>query len=105
MIAALFWKRSTKWGALAATLWVGATLAAAWWLQIISDPTAPKPGQPAVPVFASLGPWLERNAAGVLVHGYLPVAPMILGSAICVIVFSLLTPRPSPSTLQKYFQL
>jgi solute:Na+ symporter, SSS family len=105
MVAALFWKRSTKWGALAATLWVGATLAGSWWLQAISDPTAPKPGQPAAPIFASLGHWLERNAGGVLVHGYLPVAPMILGSAVCVIVFSLLTPPPSQTTISKYFDL
>src|SRR5205085_12519782 len=33
MIAALFWKRSTKYGALAAALWVGASVAVAGYLQ------------------------------------------------------------------------
>jgi len=103
MIAALFWKRSTKWGALAATLWVGATLALTWYAQHISDATAPKPGQPAVAIFPAFGPWLERNTASVLVHGYLPVVPMVLGSALWVILFSLLTPPPSRATLEKYF--
>src|SRR5437899_3483254 len=47
MVAALFWKRSTKWGALASTIWVAVCLGATWWLQAISDPIAPKP--PAAP--------------------------------------------------------
>src|ERR1051325_797853 len=38
MVAALFWKRSTKWGALASTLWVAASLVGTWYLQHISDP-------------------------------------------------------------------
>ena len=32
MLAALFWKRSTKWGALAATLWVLAAMLGTWYL-------------------------------------------------------------------------
>jgi len=103
MIAALFWKRSTKWGALAATLWVAATLIGSWWLQRLTEATAPKPGQPPIIIFDSLGHWLERNAANILVHGYLPVVPMVLGSAVCVIIFSLLTPPPSRATINKYF--
>jgi len=46
MIAALFWKRSTKWGALASTLWVAAWLVGTWYLQHLSDPMVPRPGQP-----------------------------------------------------------
>ena len=103
MIAALFWQRSTKWGALAATLWVAATLGATWWLQRLTDATAPKPGQPAAVIFPALGHWLERNTANVLVHGYLPVVPMVLGSAVWVILFSLLTPPPSRAAIEKYF--
>jgi Na+/proline symporter len=103
MIAALFWKRSTKWGALAATLWVAATLFGSWYLQRITDATAPKPGQPAVAIFDSLGHLFERNSANVLVFGYLPVAPMVFGSALCVVLFSLLTPPPSQTALNKYF--
>ena len=41
MIAALFWRRSTKWGALAATLWVAAAVAGNWWLYASSAGIAP----------------------------------------------------------------
>jgi SSS family solute:Na+ symporter len=103
MVAALFWRRSTKWGALWATLWVAACLVGTAYLQNISDATAPKPGQPAAAIFTGLGHLFERNTANVLVFGYLPVVPMVLGSAVCVIVFSLLTRPPSQQTVDKYF--
>ena len=48
MLAALFWKRSTKWGALAAVLWVAITVLGTWWLYNFSAGVAPKPGQPPV---------------------------------------------------------
>src|SRR5205823_8467451 len=60
MIAALFWKRSTKYGALASTLWVAAWLAITWYVQSASDGMAPKPGQPPVLVFSALGHFFER---------------------------------------------
>src|SRR6185312_14671190 len=43
MVAALFWKRSTKWGALASTLFVAVTLIGSAFLQgkPIAPPTAP----------------------------------------------------------------
>ncbi|HWD20285.1 MAG TPA: sodium:solute symporter family protein [Verrucomicrobiae bacterium] len=103
MVAALFWRRSTKWGALASTLWVAATLFGSWYLQRLTEATAPKPGQPAMVIFESWGHLLERNSANVLVHGYLPVVPMVLGSALIMIVFSVLTPPPSRATVDKYF--
>jgi SSS family solute:Na+ symporter len=103
MIAALFWKRSTKYGALASTLWVAAWLALTWYLQRISDGTAPKPGQPPVLIFPALGHLFERTLANVTVYGYLPVVPMVLGSAVCMIVFSLLSRPPSRQTIEKYF--
>src|SRR5205823_14755160 len=37
MVAALFWRRSTKYGALASTLWVAAWLVFTWYLQNISN--------------------------------------------------------------------
>src|SRR5215468_10677113 len=55
MLAALFWKRSTKYGALASTLWVAGWLVLVWYLQRISDGIAPKPGQPVALVFPALG--------------------------------------------------
>jgi hypothetical protein len=39
----------------------------------------------------------------VTVFGFLPVVPMVLGSALCMIVVSLLTAPPSAETIAKYF--
>lgn len=103
MIAALFWKRSTKYGALASTLWVAAWLLLTWFVHRYSDGLAPKPGQPAVVIFSALGHFLERSTANVTVFGFLPVVPMVLGSAVVMVLFSLLTPPPSSATILKYF--
>src|ERR1019366_5687898 len=103
MIAALFWKRSTKYGALASTLWVAAWLLLTWYLQTISDGTAPGPGKPPVLIFPALGHLFERTIVNVTVFGFLPVVPMVLGSALCMIVVSLLTAPPSAETIAKYF--
>ena len=103
MIAALFWKRSTKYGALASTLWVAAWLVLTWYLQHISDPMAPGPGKPPVLVFPALGHLFERSIANVTVYGFLPVVPMVLGSGVLMILFSLLTPPPSRETIERYF--
>jgi Na+/proline symporter len=103
MIAALFWKRSTKYGALASTLWVAGWLALTWYLQTISDGTAPGPGKPPLLIFPALGHLFERTIVNVTVFGFLPVVPMVLGSAVCMIVVSLLTAPPSAETIAKYF--
>ncbi len=103
MIAALFWKRSNKYGALASTLWVAAWLALTWYLQHITDPTAPKPGQPPLLIFPDLGHLFERSTAAVTVFGFLPVFPMVVGSAVLMILVSLVTPPPSKQTIDKYF--
>ena len=103
MIAALFWKRSTKYGALASTVWVAAWLVLIWYLQRISDGTAPKPGQPVALLFPALGHLFERSTANVTVFGFLPVVPMVLGSAALMILVSLLTRPPSQATIDKYF--
>lgn len=157
MVAALFWKRSTKWGALASTLWVAFCLGASWWLQSYSDDIAPKPpaapppgiarglsGRPggtrgpgmtaspsgaagptsqapgarggpggrggagrkpppqSVPIFPP-SHIFERSAVNVTVFGYLPVVPMVFGSAFWMILVSLLTKPPSIETIDKYF--
>src|SRR5262252_64808 len=103
MIAALFWKRSTKYGALASTLWVAGWLVLTWYLQRISDGSAPKPGQPPVLVFPALGHLFERSTANVTIYGFLPVVPMVFGSAILMFLVSLVTPPPGKATLEKYF--
>jgi len=73
LVAALFWRRSTKWGALAVTLWTaGAVLY-----------TARVPGALA---------W----------YGLLPVVPMTIISALLMMVVSLVTRPPSARTIAKY---
>jgi hypothetical protein len=180
MIAALFWKRSTKWGALASTLFVAATLIGFGMLQgkpapppaalakplaakaavpssndvavakaevpkvdqtnmasmtnaanmaelsntnapvAEAKPAAPKPtaGGPPKPkmdiiwqvgghVILSRAPatgdvrfWnSSTNPAG----GFMTVVPMVFGSALCMIIFSLLTRPPGRATIDKYF--
>jgi solute:Na+ symporter, SSS family len=71
--AALFWKRSTKWGALAVALWVA--------VAVIH--TATTPGALA---------WF----------GVMPVVPMTLVAAALMVVVSLLTRPPAPETLARY---
>jgi SSS family solute:Na+ symporter len=187
MIAALFWKRSTKWGALASTLFVAASLITFAMLQgKPAVPPAPKPAAvklesspsrpdtnvmaktspasaidtnaPAIAVssnsistnvamtnsiftnanVAALKPPASGTAGGVPAKpkieiiwqpggtivlsrapatgdvrflntaatpggGYMTVVPMVFGSALCMIIFSLLTPPPSRETIDKYF--
>jgi solute:Na+ symporter, SSS family len=74
-----------------------------WGLQNASNPIAPKPGQPPVVIYQALGHLFERTGPNVTVYGFLPVVPMVLGSALCMIVFSLLTSPPSRSTIERYF--
>lgn len=190
MLAALFWKRSTKWGALAATIWVVGCIFGNWHLTNISDAMAPKPpkrpaasamrggpgpggpgaqggpqagapgvqpggtpqvtgdgptpapsmipvaqgGSPegmrpagpgagpgaggpgapggpggkkkpptAVRIFPQLGDLFLRGPVNVTIFGFLPVFPMVVGSALLMLLVSLITPPPSKATIDKYF--
>ena len=62
-----------------------------------------KPGQPNAVIFTALGGWLLRSPGGVLVHGFLPVLPMVLGSAFWMAVGSWLSRPPSTATVERYF--
>ncbi|HXW07946.1 MAG TPA: sodium:solute symporter family protein [Vicinamibacterales bacterium] len=73
LVAALFWKRSTKWGALAVALWTAFAVMY----------TAAVPGALA---------W----------SGLMPVVPMTLISCLLMIIVSLVTPPPSAETLARY---
>lgn len=103
MLAALYWKRSTKWGALAAVLWVTLTMAGSWYLHEASALMAPKPGQPPVQIYPALGDLFLRTPGSVTMFGYLPVLFMCGGSALLLILVSLLTPAPKADTLERYF--
>ena len=73
LVAALFWKRSTKWGALAVTLWV------------------------AVAVI-----YTSQVTGALAWYGLLPVVPMTLISCALMVVVSLVTPPPSAATVERY---
>ena len=73
LVAALFWRRSTKWGALAVTLWVAGAVIY----------TSQVPGALA---------W----------SGLLPVVPMTLISCVLMVVVSLVTPPPSAAAVGRY---
>ena len=73
LFAALFWRRSTKWGALAVALWVAAAVLY----------TATTPGALA---------WF----------GLMPVVPMTIISAGLMVLVSLATTPPSPDTIERY---
>ena len=73
LVAALYWKRSTKWGALAVTVWVAAAVVY----------TARVPGALA---------WF----------GLMPVVPMTLISCLLMVVVSSVTRGASPKTLARY---
>ena len=64
MLAALFWKRSTKWGALAAASWTLFGVLGNWYLTSISDAIAPKPPSAAA-----------RRGPGAIPFGPGPVVP------------------------------
>jgi SSS family solute:Na+ symporter len=101
MVAALFWRRSTKWGALASTLWVAAAVTAVAVFQATTP--APAPGRTLVAWSAGGLELLARTHGGTSVLGFMPVVPMVLVSGLLMAVVSRLTARPSESTLTRYF--
>jgi solute:Na+ symporter, SSS family len=101
LVAALFWRGSTRWGALASTLWVAAAMIAVAVFQ--ATVPAPAPGPPVV-VWRLFGlDALARTPGGTAVFGFLPVVPMVLGSALLMWIVSAVTSKPSAATIAKYF--
>ncbi len=102
LVAALFWKGSTKWGALAVTIWVAVAVVAVGAFQ--ASVPAPAPG-PATIVWSLGGTEvLSRTPGGTAVFGFMPVVPMVLISSLLMIVVSLVTAKPKQSTLARYFR-
>ena len=101
LIAALFWKRSTKWGALASTLWAALSVIAVAVFQGIV--AAPAPGPPVV-VWAVAGfEVLARTPGGTALFGFMPVVPMTIGSALLLAAVSLMTSAPGRGAIARYF--
>jgi solute:Na+ symporter, SSS family len=102
LLAALFWRGSTKWGALASTLWtVGSVAAVAMFQQVVP---APPPGPPVIVWSAGGVDWLMRTSGGTAIAGFMPVVPMTLISGLLMVVVSWLTAKPSAETLKRYFR-
>lgn len=101
LIAALFWRGSTKWGALATTVWTAVAVVAVAVFQ--SAIPAPAPG-PSTIIWSVGGiEALSRTPGGTAVLGFMPVVPMVIISALLMILFSKLTSKPSGETVEKYF--
>ncbi len=102
LVAALFWRGSTKWGALATTVWTASAVTAVAIFQAAVP--APAPGPPTV--IWSLGGTeiLARTPGGTAVFGFMPVVPMVIISALLMIVVSRLTRKPSEATIERYFE-
>ncbi|HBY58219.1 MAG TPA: hypothetical protein DEH78_00245 [Solibacterales bacterium] len=103
LVAALFWKRSTKWGALAVVLWTPLAVAAVAAFQALVP--APTPGPPVV-VWRAFGvDMLTRTAGGTgVLGGFMPVVPVTLVSALLMWLVSSVTAAPSQRTLARYFR-
>jgi len=104
LVAALFWKDSTRWGALATTLWTAGAVAAVAFVQ--TTIAAPPPGSEVLVWGIGDLRVVTRGAAGTFVFGLLPVVPMTLISGALMIVVSLATKgfaQPSTQTLARYF--
>ncbi len=101
LVAALFWKGSTKWGALAATVWTALAVITVAIFQ--HSVPAPAPG-PATLVWSMGGvEVLTRTPGGTAVFGFMPVVPMVIVSALLMIVVSMLTKKPKDATIARYF--
>src|SRR5205814_8113758 len=103
MVAALFWKRSTKWGALAATLFTAACLI---YFAVLQNTHKPGDiiwqvgqGKDALKVL-----FLTPRGDVSFWNGFMTVVPMVFGSALCMIVGSLISRPASKATLEKHFE-
>ena len=93
MIAALFWKRSTKWALLANTLWV-----AAWVAFMVYAGQHYHPGDRIWGDALYIGP-----TGNLSFFGFTAVVPMTLGAALLVMMVSLITAPPGRATIDRYF--
>jgi SSS family solute:Na+ symporter len=81
VVAAIYWKRATLWGAVASVLAGGAV-----WVTLFVRFLGMPPG-----------------AAEPLVFGVMPVVPIVLASTSALVLVSLVTRPPSAATIARYF--
>ncbi len=98
ILAALYWKRLTSWGALASVL----TMAASWgWLFYRADFGQARMSFPDEPFFNSLPAPLA--AAVNWIPQFMPVVTITAISGLALVVVSLVTRPPSAATLERFF--
>jgi SSS family solute:Na+ symporter len=102
LVAALFWRGSTKWGALAVTVWTAGSVVATAIFQ--STVPAPAPGPPVVMWALGGTEIIARTPGGTTVFGFMPVVPMVIISVLLMIFVSLATRKPSSTTIARYFK-
>jgi SSS family solute:Na+ symporter len=101
LFAALFWKRSTKWGALAVTVWVVVAVAG---VALFQSAVPPPNGPPAVIWQVGSLDLIARTANGTAILGLMPVVPMTLISMLLMGLISLGTRPPSTKTVERYVE-
>jgi SSS family solute:Na+ symporter len=101
LVAALFWRGSTKWGALASTVWVVIAVVAVAVFQHAVP--APAPGPATVVWWAGGWEALSRTPGGTAVFGFMPVVPMVIVSTLLMILVSMATSKPKAATIKRYF--
>jgi SSS family solute:Na+ symporter len=102
LMAALFWRRSTKWGAFAVASWTAVSVLALQAFQTFV-PAAP-PGRNTVVWMWNGIDVLSRTPGGTAVFGFAPVLPMTLVSGLLMLVVSMVTAAPSQSTVARYIR-
>jgi Na+/proline symporter len=101
LVAALFWKRSTRWGALASAVWSALAVVAVAIFQYLIP--APAPGPPVVAWSVAGLDVLSRTAGGTAIFGFMPVVPMTIISALLMVAVSAVTKKPGRDTVSRYF--
>ena len=99
MIAALFWKRSTKWGGLACTLWVAATVG----FMVYAEGFHHYRADDIIVGIGSFKILFMSSQAKLSFLNFSMVMPMTIGSVLLVWLVSLITRPPSQATIDRYF--
>jgi SSS family solute:Na+ symporter len=101
LVGALFWRRSTKWGALAVAVWTAFVVVGVAVFQ--SAVPAPPPGREVVAWAVGGTNIVSRVTSGTMIFGLLPVVTATIGSSFLMWAVSLATPRTSAATVERYF--